>query len=86
MDDDLHADFVEYLKSAKLPSSFSSSKTNFIRDAKKYSLKDGCLMREGKVVVRESERESLWEAYHCGPQHAGHYGTTFVSRSFYHPG
>lgn len=55
------------------------NKQNFKRDAKKYTLKDGLLYRKKTKnnitkelrVLRESDKESLWECYHSENSHVG---------------
>ena len=53
---------VDFLKRGKLPGSFASTKSNFMRASKKMSLnKKGVLLRDGKYVVKWSERDAIFK-------------------------
>ena len=67
MDAVLYKGTFDYLKNGILPPKFSSNKANFIATAKKYQIdKNGYLItRNSKKCVLDTERESLFHAFHC---------------------
>ena len=79
MDVKLYDSFVDYLttEGKKLPETFTSSKSNFKREAKKYCLEDGILFRTSKnrgihkKVLKKSDLELVWSQFHDHDLHAG---------------
>ena len=54
-----------YLQTGEFPKQLTSSRSNFKKRAKKYELNlYGYLMREGKIVLKKSELNSVWLAMH----------------------
>ena len=72
---------VRYLNTGQPPKDFTSTLSNFRREASNYTLgAQNVLKREGKIVVRCSERESVYlsmNTTHCG---RGIYYSYFGSR------
>ena len=59
----------KYLKDGEFPKNFPSTRSNFVREAKKYSLnRKGVLLKDQLVVVKKSERKSIFQQMH---QHSG---------------
>ena len=58
-------DLVKYLKKGSFPSRFPSTKSNFVREAKKYKVnKKGVLLRGKLIVVKKSERKKIFNDMH----------------------
>ena len=73
MQDTLYQDYVNYLSSGILPHDLPSSKSNFKNNAKNYSLNSKKkLLWKGKIVLKASELETVWEQIH---QHSGRQAT-----------
>ena len=54
-----------HLQTGEFPKQLTSSRSNFKKRAKKYELNlYGYLMREGKIVLKKSELNSVWLAMH----------------------
>lgn len=63
----------QYLKDGEIPERFTSTKSNFISTASKYSLnKKNALLRNNLPVVMEDMKEKIFEAMH---QHSGRTAT-----------
>ena len=59
-------DLVKHLKTGAFPKRFSSSKSNFKKLVGKHTVnKKGTLFREGKMVVKRSERKKIYERKSC---------------------
>jgi len=57
---------VAFLRTNTFPNQFSSTKSNFLREAKHYSLTTrGVLRRDNRIVARYSERRRIYKAYHA---------------------
>ncbi len=58
MEAELYSDIFEYVRRAKLPEKYTSTKSNFVSLAQKFSLNARmCLIRDGKIVVKDEELE-----------------------------
>jgi len=69
MEDKLYEDVKKYLQKEEVPLNVPSTRANFIATSRKYSINArGFLTRENKPVVRVSEQEAIFEAFH---DHAG---------------
>ena len=69
MEDTRYQEVLEFLSSGSLPLTFQSTKSNFVALCQHYAVNSkGFLLREGKVVIRHSELDSLWAEYH---EHSG---------------
>ena len=65
MEDFLVDSLEQYLSTGELPEEFPSTKSNFIRQANQCALNSrGVLLREGRIVVRESEQWRIYEQFH----------------------
>lgn len=71
MEGKLYKDLVLFLGNETLPTSFSSNKSNFIRDARKFQLVNEHLKRGGRFVLREEELDDVWQTYHVNAFHSG---------------
>ena len=59
----------DYLREGNFPKSFPSTKPNFIKKARKFTLgRNGILMRDGRPVVKYSQRSAIFKQFH---QHRG---------------
>ena len=60
----------KYLEDGSFPANFPSTRSNFIREARKYKVnKKGVLLRnDGRIVVKKRERKSLFLEMH---KHSG---------------
>ena len=57
-----HTDLIRYLKHGTFPKEFTSSKSNFVKLVGKHTLNgEGVLLRNGKRVVKKSERKQIYE-------------------------
>ena len=64
-----YRDFANYLRNGTLPGSFPSTKSNFLKTAKKMKInRKGVLLRDSRIVVKHSERHKIFEEMH---QHSG---------------
>ena len=81
MDDELYQDLLRYCQHGTLPSSFTSTKSNFLASAAKYAVMNGQLQRNGKWVVQKSERDDIFKALHM---HSGRSKTWFRVRQRWH--
>ena len=69
MDAQTYAGFRNYIKYGRFPKKFPSTKSNFVREVKKYSVnKKGVLLRGNLLVVRKNERKRIFKEMH---QHSG---------------
>ena len=68
MNDEKYQKIVEWHKYGALPAQFSSTKGNFLSEARKYELKEKNLWRDGKVVLRIENMEEVYRQCH---QHTG---------------
>lgn len=65
MNDELYNDVLRYVAHGILPATYPSTKSNFIALAGHYAVNAvGFLTREGRVVIRHSELDTLWSQYH----------------------
>jgi hypothetical protein len=65
MDSPTYKAFKGYLKNGRFPRKFPSTKSNFVRESKKYSLnKKGVLLRKNLIVVKKGERKRIFEEMH----------------------
>ena len=71
LSDQLYADYVAYLKNGTIPEDVSSTVANFTRDAKKYEVKSGVLIRKRKLVLKKSELGKVWKSHHIDLLHPG---------------
>ena len=53
-----------YLRTGNLPTSFSSTQSNFIRETRQYQLRPDGLYRGGKKVVKYGERKLIFDEFH----------------------
>ena len=91
LSDKLYDDYVSYLTNKTVPSDVPSTKTNFVRDALKYEVKNGVLIREKKVVLKTSQLSSVWKQHHTDLLHPGKpfflscsvASSTFPSKKFF---
>ena len=61
-----------FLQSGTLPRSYSSTKPNFVATANKYEVNEkDQLLRDGKIVVKESERDATFQLCHGETTHSG---------------
>ena len=57
-----HKSFLDYIKKGRLPGSFGSTKSNFIRTSKSMTVnKKGELLRNKKFIVKRSERDAIFQ-------------------------
>ena len=64
--------FANFLSVGTLPETYSSTKPNFIATANKYAVNDkNQLTRDGKLVVKETEREEIFKICHGETTHSG---------------
>ena len=57
-----YANHVKYLKTGSFPLKFESTKSNFKRASKSMTLNaKGTLLRDGKMVVKRSERKKIYQ-------------------------
>ena len=69
MEDEKYENILAYLKYGNIPAELSSTKSNFIAEAEKYKInRKQNLERQGKIVVKKSEREKIFYEMH---QHSG---------------
>ena len=69
MDDQSYDDVKKYLQTGEIPKNVPSTRGNFIATANKYALNSrGFLTRQNRQVVRISEQEDLYNAFH---RHSG---------------
>ena len=68
MDNVTYQKTLNFLRNGILPSSFPSTKSNFISTSQKYTIVAGQLQRNAKWVVQRNERDEIFEAFH---QHSG---------------
>ena len=62
MNSKVHTDLTRYLKHGTFPKEFTSSKSNFVKLVGKHTLNgEGVLLRNGKRVVKKSERKQIYE-------------------------
>ena len=65
MENRLYDDVFKFLNSGTLPNEFSSTKSNFIRTARKYKInKKGFLTRNGKPVISADNQAGAFLALH----------------------
>lgn len=65
MDDIKYNEIVCYLDTKTLPLVFSSNKRNFLRKCAKFSLNQKKhLLVEGRIVVRKSDEEKIFQNLH----------------------
>ena len=63
---------ANFLTSGILPSTFSSTKPNFLATASKYEVNGkNQLTRNGKLVVKESEKDMIFKQCHGETTHSG---------------
>ena len=60
MEDSIYQQYVSYLENGTLPIHFRSNKGNFIAAANKFDIRGNILYRNGKIVVKSSEKDELW--------------------------
>ena len=71
MESSTYTALTNFLKNGAFPAKFPSTKSNFVRESKKYRLnKKGVLLRDQLPVVKKSERKKLFKAMH---QHSGNF-------------
>ena len=68
MDAELYHHVSMYLQHGILPPTFTSTKSNFVSLARKFTVVGNELQRTGRWVVKADERETIFDSYH---QHAG---------------
>ena len=68
MEDGLYKAVLDYLVNGNEPDQFPSTKSNFLALSRRFNLRNGELTRNAKWVVKKSEREAIFDAFH---QHAG---------------
>jgi len=69
MEDDSYQEVVNFLSTGTLPTEFTSTKSNFIATSNKFSLnRKNLLLRQGKLVLKKSEIETVFKQVH---QHSG---------------
>ena len=71
LSDQLYTDYVQYLTNETIPKEVSSTVANFTRDAKKYEVKNGVLIRQKKLVLKQSELGKVWKSHHIDLLHPG---------------
>ena len=60
-----HKQLVEYLSKGRFPKAFKSTKSNFVKKARKFELNaDGKLCRDEHPVVLLAERKRIFKCYH----------------------
>ena len=65
MDARLYNDLTKFIQKGSFPSSFPSTKSNFVRESKKYRVnKKGVLLRGNLIVVKKSEQRKLFDEMH----------------------
>ena len=69
MEDDSYEEVLDFLMAGTLPTEFTSTKSNFIATSNKFSLnRKNLLLRQGKLVLKKSEIETVFKQVH---QHSG---------------
>ena len=58
-----YANIRAFLQNGDMPRSFTSTKSNFIKKAKKFTLKGGRLMRNNLPVVLYAERRKIFDQF-----------------------
>ena len=77
MDSGTYNAISNFLRNGRLPSTFRSTKGNFINLANLHDLNSkGSLLREGKPVVKANETEKIWNQFH---KHQGSIFKLFLS-------
>ena len=65
MQDQLYQDVKHYLQTGEIPNNVPSTRANFIAAARKCVINArGFLTRQNKPIVRISEQDALFEAFH----------------------
>ena len=91
LSDQLYTDYVQYLTNETIPKEVSSTVANFTRDAKKYEVKNGVLIRQKKLVLKQSELGKVWKSHHIDLLHPGNffsketYQTLLWNKKFFYP-
>ena len=57
-------DIKRFLQTGTLPSNFSSTESNFRREASNYAIVGGQLMRDDKLVLKFADRLSVFNGLH----------------------
>ena len=58
-------DIKTFLIHGRYPKEYSSNKSNFVATARKYKInKKGNLLRDGKLVVKNSSKQKIFDALH----------------------
>ena len=70
MDNSKYQDIVNFLRDQEVPET-CKNKSNFKRDCKKYSLENGRLLRNDKIVLKEEDLEDVWFEHHVQTLHPG---------------
>ena len=65
MEDESCQEVVDFLSTRTLPTEFTSTKSNFIATSNKFSLnRKNLLLRQGKLVLKKSEIETVFKQVH----------------------
>ena len=89
MNSNLYSDLVCYKKTGAFPAVFSSTKPNFRSMAEKYTVNSkNNLLRNGKLVVKDSEKQEVFLLCHGSKTHSGRDKTwqKMNARFYFHGG
>lgn len=66
MENKKYIDICLFLTGGILPTSFTSTKANFLSEANNYQINArGNLMRNGRFVVKKIDRQKIFQEMHC---------------------